>query len=363
MSPRYCHLIILIFLSLTFSFTSLAQAKQQKNDSTSTQSPLQGMTEAILVNGQPTLKIISRKNGATEILYEKRDGEDALTFAVTHWHSAGFLQIQGEKGKLYVTKSRLRYEPEGNKDHFFNFARSEVKEAKAAKGSLFGKNIGHHILIDTKDGRKQFAIAFGDGFVNVYSTSHMKPALEFFERAWTNFDAALVEFQQLTASVRPESEEDAEEEAEETTAEITDNYDRFKDITVVRTSRMLLRDGKRSIRTHAEYSFAGKNPMKPEKVALYFHASAARPLFREDDLELNVLVDDERIAAGTMRLSDEEKTKSTVRQTVIITLPYEIFARIANGNKAELQIGTLEYKMTDTHLDAFRRLLARPTQN
>ena len=363
MSPRPFHLFVLIFALCSFLSASLAQTQQEKSTSTATQSPLQGMTEGILVDGQPALRILSRKNGSTEILYQKRDGEDALVFPVMHYHAFLYAQAPCEMGKLYVMKTRLIFDPIGDKGHYFNATRAEVKKAEAQKSGRFGKNIGHHIFINAQGDEKRFAVVFNNNAVVGFQGDYMKPATGFFERAWANFDAALGEFQQLTASVRPEPEEDAEEEAEETTAEITDKYDRFKDVTVIRTSRMLLRGGRRSIRTSAEYSFAGKTPMKPEKVSLYFYASAARPMFREDDLELNFLVDGERIAAGNMRLSDEEKTKSTVRQTVLVTLSYETFARIANGKKVELQIGTVEYKMTDIHLDAFKRLLARATQD
>lgn len=363
MSPRFFYLFVLISLLCTFPDAHRAQSQQDKNAPKTDQSPLQGTTEAVLVNGQPALRILSRKNGSTEILYQKRDGEDTLVFPVMHYHAFLYAQAPGEMGKLYVTKTRLIFDPNGDKGHYFNATRAEVKKAEAQKSGRFGKNIGHHIFINAQGGEKRFAITFNNNAVVGFQGDYMKPATEFFERAWTNFDAALAEFQQLTASVRPEPEEEAEEEAEETTAEIIDKYDRFKDVTVVRTSRMLLRGGRRSIRTYAEYSFAGKTPIKPEKVSLYFYASAARPVFREDDLELNFLVDGARVPAGNMRLSDEEKTKSAVRQTVVVTLPYETFARIANGKKAELQIGTLEYKMTDTHLDAFRRLIARATQN
>ena len=119
----------------------------------------------------------------------------------------------------------------------------------------------------------------------------------------------------------------------------------------------IVRGNKRSIRTYAEYNFAGKTQKKPEKVSLYFYASAARPLFREDNLELNFLVDDKRISLGEMKLADEEKTKTTTKQTVVFTMPFETFEQIANGKKVEFQIGTLEYKLTDIHLEAFRKLL------
>ncbi len=362
MSPRFFYLFILTFLLCAFPYTHIAQSQQDKNAPNANQSPLQGTTEAVLVNGQPALRILSRKDGSTEILYQKRDDEDALVFPVMHWHAFLYAQASGETGQLYVTKTRLIFDPEGNKDHYFNVARSEIKKAGAQKSGRFGKNIGHHILINAQGNEKRFAIIFNGNAVAGFQGDYMKPATEFFERSWTNFDAALAEFQQLTASVRPELEENTEDEETETTAEIIDKYDRFKDLTIVYTAKMVLRGGKRAIRTYAEYNFSGKTPVKPEKVSLFFYASAARPIFREEELELNFLVDGERIAVGNMRLSDEEKTKSATRQTVVIVLPFETFARIANSKMVELQIGTLEYKMTDTHLDAFRRLLARATQ-
>lgn len=361
MIRRFSHLFVLTFLIVTLNLTHVALSQQGEKTSTANQSPLQGIAEAILVNGQPALRILSKKNGSTEILYQKRDGEDALVFPVMHYHAFLYAQARGEMGKLYVTKTRLIFDPIGDKGHYFNAARAEVKKAEAQKSGRFGKNIGHHIFINAQGNEKRFAITFNDTAVAGFQGDYMKPANEFFERAWKNFDAALTEFQLLTASVRPEPEESADEE-EETTVEITDKYDRFKDVTIVRTSRMLLRGSSRTIRTFAEYTFAGTSTTKPEKISLYFYASSARPVFQVDNLELNFLVDDERVAAGTMRLADEEKTKSTIRQTIVVTVPFDTFARIANGKKVELQIGTLEYKLTDMHLDAFRRLLARSIQ-
>lgn len=360
MSPRFFYLFVLTFLLCTLSYTQIAHSQQDKNAPNADQSSLQGTAEAILVNGQPALRIVSRNSGSTEILYQKRDNEDAFVFSIARFKKLLGSVVFSDTGKFYVTKTRLIYDPDGDNENYFNFARTELKEA-IREHHGWGKGAFNDALIKTQKDTRHFVPRFTVDFAWL-NKSDTLPALDFFLRALNNFDSALAEFRQLTASVSPEPEEVAEEAEEETTAEITAKYDRFKDVTVVRTSRMVLRGGKRSIRTFAEYSFPGKNPTKAEKVSLYFYASAARPVFREDDLALNFLVDDERVSAGAMRLADEEKTKSTVRQTILISLPYETFAQIANGKKVELQIGTLEYKMTDTHLDAFRRLLARSTQ-
>jgi hypothetical protein len=62
------------------------------------------------------------------------------------------------------------------------------------------------------------------GITQFYQT-YMKPASEFFERSTINFDA-LAEFRQLTASVRPQPEDEKEETIEDEPAEIIDRYDR-----------------------------------------------------------------------------------------------------------------------------------------
>ena len=357
MSPRFFYLFVLMFILCTFRNTQIAQAQQEKNAPNVNQSSLQGTTEAILVNGTPALRIVTRKSGSTDILYEKRDNEDALVFSIVRFKKLFGSVVFGDTGKFYVTKTRVIYDPDGDNENYLNYARTEIKAA-VREHHGWGQSALNDALIKSLKDTRHFAPRFTVDFAWL-NESDTLPALDFFIRALNGFDSAVAEFQQLTASVRPELDEVVEEEEEETTAEITDKYDRFKDVTIVRTSRMLLRGGRRSIRTFAEYSFAGKNTSKPEKLSLYFYASSARAVFQVDDLELNFLVDDERVALGAMRLVDEEKTKSTIRQTIVVVVPFDTFARIANGKKVELQIGTLEYKLTDKHLDAFRRLLAR----
>lgn len=326
------------------------QSTPEKDDQNETEASLQGLTEAILIDGLPVLRILSRKNGSTNVKFQKRDGEDALVFEV---HKISY---RVPEGKLYVTKSKVIFDPYEKKSAYFNFAKTEITKVSVKK--QIGADGMGTISIRTKDGGEAVTMLFDGEDLAIGSKKFVMPAISFVSRAIENFDSALLEFNKLTESVRPKDESDEEIEETETEAEVSDKYDRFKDITIIQTSRMLLRGSKRSIRTHAEYSFAGKNQIKPEKVLLYFHASAARPLFREDDLELNFLVDGKRLPIGEMRLTDEEKTKTTVRQTVAVTIPFETFAQIANAQKAEFQIGTLEYKLTDVHLEAFRKLLA-----
>lgn len=362
-----CQNIVLMLFLITFVVSGFSQSvtaddsdKKQDKSEVGDKTSLQGLTEAALIEGQPVLRIMSRKSGTSEVRFEKRDGEDALVFLVTRLKSFGFGLQPADKGKLYVTKNRISYVPYLDKENFFNALRSEIKDIELKKvGQGF-----EAINFTFQNDKKRFVF---DGTVflteNIlgglkFDKKDLRPSLDFLLQTLEDFDIAFAKFNQLTASVQQKDEDEEVNTEEETTeADINDKYDRFKDITLVSTSKMLVRGNKRSIRTYAEYNFAGKTQKKPDKVTLYFYASAARPLFREDDLELNFLVDGKRVPLGELRLADEEKTKTATKQTIIVTMPYETFAQIANGKKVEFQIGTLEYKLTDIHLEAFKKLL------
>ena len=346
---------LVIFFIIAASLSAFAQSAPEKDDTKGDQTSLQGLTEPAIINGQPALRILFRKSGKTDVSFETRDGEEALVFSVMRVKKLLGGLMPADLGKLYITKTRIVFNPEENKEHYFNIKHSDVRQI-----SIEGKGRGaggfNYLVIKVKDDdNKRFVL---EGTIPT-NKKEVRPGLEFLLRSLKDFGSALTEFNQLTASVRtqPKDEEDEKEEAE-TTAEISSKYDRFKDITLVRTSRMLVRGNKRSIRVQAEYSSVGKTQAKPEKISLYFYSSASRPLFREDELDLNFLADEKRLPLGKMRLDDEEKTKSTVKQAVVISMSFEVFEQIAGAKKVEFQVGDLEYKMTDTHLDAFRKLLA-----
>jgi hypothetical protein len=351
---RYIVLILLFITSVTSGVAQLTttddSGKKQDKSTVEDKTSLQGLTEAILIDGQPALRIISGRAGSTEIRLQQRDNEEALVFSVTRVVRFGFGYKPGDEGKLIVTKTRVIYSPYFDNKQFLSVLSSDIKDLTI---SVAGASGILALSFEVKNDKKRF-ISSGVQLTK----KDLRPSLGFLFRVIKNFDSGLAEFNQLTASVRSKSEDDEEEaEKEETEADVNDKYDRFKDLTIVTTSKMLVRGSKRSIRTYAEYNFAGKNQKKPEKVSLYFFASATRPLFREDDLKLNFLVDDKRLPLGELRLEDEEKTKTTTKQTIVVTMPYETFAQIANSKKAEFQIGKLEYKLTDIHLEAFRKLL------
>src|SRR5688500_5072757 len=123
MNPRFSYVLLPIFLL----FTSPSQ--EVTNAQRADQSSLQGTTEAVLVNDETALRIVTQKSGATAVLYQKRDDEDALVFSAVRLRKLLGNVVLGNTGKFYVTRTRLIYDPDGSKENYFNFARTEIKEA------------------------------------------------------------------------------------------------------------------------------------------------------------------------------------------------------------------------------------------
>lgn len=336
---------IFAFSGIAIAQTSPQPASEKSNDSDE-QSSLDGLTEAILVNNLPTLRVLSRKKGGiSEIKLLKRDSEYSLVFDVVK------SSVKNPVGKLFVTKDRVIFEPMEKGQTSFNIEKTKIQKLSLKK-TFDGFS---SIKIDFDGNEAKIVIKF-DRYQYLIDRRSQKAIHSFLYRAIEDFDSALAEFNQRAASIRPENDYEETEEAE-TTAEISSVYDRFKDVTFIRTSNMLVRGDNRPIRANTEYSFAGKKQVKPEKVMLYFYASAESSLFNEDELELNFLIDEKRLPAGTMKLVEEEKTTSSIKQAIVIALPFEVFAQIANAKKVEFQVGRLEYKLSNTHLEAFRKLL------
>lgn len=340
-----CVALAALFVLSCFLPTVAQESDDPKNEPVS----LAGLAEATLINGQPALRVTSRKNGTSDIKFQKYEGEDSLLFSVFKYGlTSGY-------GSLYVTKTRVVFDPDKSKKRFMSIPRADIIKTESNSSWAGGMGAWRRTEIKTKDDKWLFMIVFsGDGSNNGNKTYAAAINL-FLVRAISDYDKAIAEFNELTASVRPDVVE--LDEPLDPNPSIGQRYDRFNDMTTILTSKMQIDGGRRPIRVFASYSFAGKAQKKPEKVSLYFYASAPSAFFREDSMTLAFLVDGEVLRLGELKMSDEERTRSLIKQTVLMEMPYETFARIANGKTVEFQIGKDEFKMTGTHLGLFKKLL------
>lgn len=184
---NFSALLVIAFI-LAFSIGALAQ-KDNTNDETS----LSDLTEAILVNGKPTLKILSRKKGGyTEVKLQKRDNEDALVFDVVK------MSVKNPVGKLFVTKTKIIFEAFEKKGSSFNIEKSALKK-HTLKKSVDGFP---SVELEFDKEEAKLVIKF-DRFRNEIDRVSQNAAHELLYRAIADFDSALKEFNQLTKSVYP----------------------------------------------------------------------------------------------------------------------------------------------------------------
>jgi len=315
---------------------------------------LQGMIQPVWTGNQAILKISCNRGWITEVRRAGRDGEDSLVFSI--YNTRGWVP-----GNLSISKRGIVFDPLGGGNKYFRYEASEIKEV-SLKDTWNIMGGASAVKIRVAGESQTFTLNFGEDMTTMNGNKkYARPANGFLMKAIRNFEASLAEFDRLTESVRPPADSEADDEEEDTAPEVINSYDRFKDITAISTSKMLVRGTRRSIRAFAEYEFPGKVQTPPATITLYFYASASRPVFPEDELQLNFIIDDARLPLGNAKLKSEEKTASMVKQTLAISLAYDKFLQIANAKKAEFQIGKLEFKLSDANLDAFKKLIAYKT--
>lgn len=153
---------------------------------------LQGLTEAVIVDGQPALKILSRrKRGETQIKFEQRDGNDALVFDVVK------MSVKNPVGRLFITKEKIIFVSYDNDKIYLDLTKSRLKNVKE-RNSL-EKFPFVHLQFD-KDEAK-FKIKF-DKYEYLIDRESMHAAHGFLYRAIDDFDSAVSEFKTLTARAR-----------------------------------------------------------------------------------------------------------------------------------------------------------------
>lgn len=188
-------ILLLIFYVFLFVVTSSGQSLKRNDVS------LDGLTQAVLINNLPALRIASRDANWIEVLREEKDGETALVFPVMRLKSFGLGVKPADEGKVYLTKTRFIYVPNFDKDQAFDVPRTEIKKTEIKK-----MRQGFDVLsfeMPSGGEEKKFVLA-GTIFLNGNTYNNrkvMRPSLEYFYQAVTDFDSALSLFNELTQSL------------------------------------------------------------------------------------------------------------------------------------------------------------------
>jgi hypothetical protein len=155
---------------------------------------------------------------------------------------------------------------------------------------------------------------------------------------------------------------------------IETSYDQVKDITTVRLNPMQVYGeplassnytGGDEARFYASFTHSGRTLSAPPKRVLISLMSTSEKWKYTDFRKLTALVDGKRLKIGplehvpsfTVNASANSNSDDYILQEIAISLPYQMFLRIANGKKIQIRMGPREFKLEENHLAALRDLV------
>lgn len=149
----------------------------------------------------------------------------------------------------------------------------------------------------------------------------------------------------------------------QTNKRISQKYDKFKDTTRVTlklynvggSSDSAFYGGRLSMA--ASFVFRGQQlQAAPEDVVMSFTSTSQewQYLYSRD---LYAIVDGERMSLGTAERFSEVG-RGTVQEELVLLIPLDTFARIANATTVEMKLGRKEFALKEEHLKRFRDLFA-----
>lgn len=147
----------------------------------------------------------------------------------------------------------------------------------------------------------------------------------------------------------------------------TSSYDRFKDLTTFNMDKMLIFGnnnytpvayGIANIWLTGGYYIQGQTWKKPEQVILQFEVLEADWEYRDpNNRNLILLVDGERINLGVMGQEEFNVRYVGNLEKLFVSVPYEVFVKIATAKSVEAQLGRLEFPFDQRHLQGLRNLV------
>lgn len=140
------------------------------------------------------------------------------------------------------------------------------------------------------------------------------------------------------------------------------NYDKFKDESWIDVGPFFVGGNSRYITSGASINMtvrlrypSARLNAPPKNYVLWFQASGREWAFLKHR-ELNILIDGERVNLGEGKW-DGEARRGTF-ESLGFLVPAEVFEKMANAQKCDLQVGTFELTLKDEHKEAFRDLFS-----
>jgi hypothetical protein len=155
--------------------------------------------------------------------------------------------------------------------------------------------------------------------------------------------------------------------ADSTGQSVERKYDRFKDQTTVKLKPQRIIDSKSPrhvLEMSAEVTFKGEQPTQwDEMVQIVFISSAEKNPYREP-VELNFIVDGQRVKGATSRVGSPYNPRSPladdmkVAYDIVAFVSLDSMRKVANGKKVEMQLGPTELILDTMTIDNLRKFSA-----
>lgn len=137
-------------------------------------------------------------------------------------------------------------------------------------------------------------------------------------------------------------------------------YDKFRDSTLVSVGPFFIGGTKAYVMSGFQLEmsahFFWNTEQQSQHVYLRFKSTSRDWKFLKDS-ELLALVDGERMRFGEGE-RDSDIGRRRVSESMIYTVPTDLFVRLGKAASAELKLGRIELALKDEHKEAFRDLLS-----
>jgi hypothetical protein len=154
---------------------------------------------------------------------------------------------------------------------------------------------------------------------------------------------------------------------------IETSYDQAKETTTVRLIPMQVNGeplassnyvGSDEARFNASFTYSGRTLRAQPKRVLLSLISTSENWKYTDFRKLTALVDGKRLKLGplehvpsfTVNAPANSHFDDYISQEIALSLPYETFLRIANGQQVQIRMGPREFELGQNHLEALRDL-------
>ena len=206
------------------------------------------------------------------------------------------------------------------------------------------------------------SVIIGQGLLSVLSCS-VPNKVETNSNAQSNTSSSsAIQNQKPQPSVTPFPKRDFKH-----SAKITTHYDKFKDLTLVNLdySKNLIKvDQHTYITLKAAFTYHGQNSADRTMFVLLYIGSLSKDWKFENNRELIVLADGQRLKLGEMEMDESKITDDYIipnakKEFGHIAITTQEFFAIAGAQDVEMQAGLAEFTVSEDILEGFRDLASR----